>query len=411
MKGRGRWHRPRIIWFFGRRPPRRPRRHIPLAGAPRRPPKRWPRPHRIPWSSVTLYGTTLVLAGLVLWRVPPRSPGPAIPAMGHISGRGPHSWLERGLSGLNLSTQSLQDWMDQGIPLLGLVTQKRTFAWNWQSLMMTGLTDVSGIRLTSLNGLLTMEIPTLQAVAPGKVVSAPPKPLPNRPGQDAVMDGLPGDGSRIWAELGHTPQVGIYQTHSHESFWSELKPGSPTANSTTWSKTIVQVGWWLSQDLNRLGLGVIQSRVDNMKEGLLASYNTSYYTARQLLRWYPSVKVLIDLHRGQAARSETTTVVKGVTMSRILIIVGTNKLLPDPYWHQNLEFAMRLAKALGKVAPGILRGNGIEMVPYRYNQQLMPMDVLVEIGGPDNTLAEERYAAYELAQALADVMAQSSHHP
>ena len=148
-----------------------------------------------------------------------------------------------------------------------------------------------------------------------------------------------------------------------------------------------------------------------MKEGLLASYNTSYYTARQLLRWYPSVKVLIDLHRGQAARSETTTVVKGVTMSRILIIVGTNKLLPDPYWHQNLEFAMRLAKALGKVAPGILRGNGIEMVPYRYNQQLMPMDVLVEIGGPDNTLAEERYAAYELAQALADVMAQSSHHP
>lgn len=176
------------------------------------------------------------------------------------------------------------------------------------------------------------------------------------------------------------------------------------ADSTTWSKTIVQVGWWLSQDLSQLGVSVVQSRVDNMKDGLLASYNTSYYTAKQLLRWYPSVKVLIDLHRGQAGGSETTGIVHGIKMARILIVVGTNKLLPDPYWHQNLAFAMRLAKELGVVAPGILRGNGIDMVPYRYNQQLMPNDLLIEIGGPDNTLAQERYAAYDLAEALAQIL-------
>ena len=180
------------------------------------------------------------------------------------------------------------------------------------------------------------------------------------------------------------------------------------ADSTAWSKTIVQVGWWLSQDLSQLGVSVVQSRVDNMKDGLLASYNTSYYTAKQLLRWYPSVKVLIDLHRGQAGGSETTGIVHGIKMARILIVVGTNKLLPDPYWHQNLAFAMRLAKELGVVAPGILRGNGIDMVPYRYNQQLMPNDLLIEIGGPDNTLAQERYAAHDLAEALAQII--PSHH-
>ena len=343
------------------------------------------------------------MALIVLWRVPPRHPGPAVPVLGHLGSDGRHSWLQNSLSILQQSPASLRDWVNQGIPLLGIVMHPKPFSWHWKSLIITGLTDISGVRLNSLNALMAVEIPALNAIPP---VTAPSrsKPLPTPVGQDAVMEGLPGDGSRVWAQLGHSHLVGIYQTHSRESFWSELTPGTPMADSTTWSKTIVQVGWWLSQDLSQLGVSVVQSRVDNMKDGLLASYNTSYYTAKQLLRWYPSVKVLIDLHRGQAGGSETTGIVHGIKMARILIVVGTNKLLPDPYWHQNLAFAMRLAKELGVVAPGILRGNGIDMVPYRYNQQLMPNDLLIEIGGPDNTLAQERYAAYDLAEALAQIL-------
>jgi len=85
-------------------------------------------------------------------------------------------------------------------------------------------------------------------------------------------------------------------------------------------------------------------------------------------------------------------------------VVGTGQLLPNPYWHQNLAFALRLVRALDRAAPGILRGDGVETVPYRYNQELLPADVQIEIGGPENTLEEEREGAWYLAEALADVI-------
>lgn len=358
----------------------------------------------MPWTSVSLYGITLALATLVLWRTPSR-PTVAIPVTGHLAGQGHQSWLASNLGALHVSRGSLISWMNQGIPLLGLTAESEPFRWRWRSWVLTGLIDLSGVRLTSLPALLELEIPALRLVPTElRAPTTPSKPLPPPSGQDATLSGLPGAGSRIWAKLGTNPLVGIYQTHSTESFWPVLHPGSPTANSTHWSDTIVQVGWWLANDLNQRGIGVVQSRVNNMSDGLLASYNKSYYTAKQLLKWYPTVRVLIDLHRGQASGSVTTTTIHGTKAARILIVVGTNKVLPNPYWHQNLTFAMRLAKALDAIAPGLLRGNGIESVPYRYNQQLMPADVLIEIGGPDNTLAEERVAAADLARALSIVV-------
>lgn len=259
--------------------------------------------------------------------------------------------------------------------------------------------SLTGVRFDDLASLLRTELPMLPAEP------SPKTPVPASPGgRDQMMAGLPGQGGRVWAVLGARPVVGIYQTHSRESFWPALPPGTPTPYTTQWDKTIVQVGWWLAQDLYRNGVGVVQSRVDNMADGILASYNLSYYTAKRLLRWYPSVRILIDLHRSQDPGSETTVVVHGQRVARILLVVGTNQLLPNPYWHENYQFALRLARALNQVAPGVVRGNGIETVPYRYNQQLMANDLLIEVGGPDNTLAEERYAVDDLAEAIADVV-------
>lgn len=399
MGWRRRWRRPRVVWFFGKRPrPRRPR--------PPRASKRWAGPRRVPWTSVSLYGITLTLATLVLWRTPV-GPSVAVPVTGNLAGQGHQSWLSNQLETLHVSRASMLSWLHAGIPILGLTAEPAPFQWRWRSWALTGLMDLSGVRLTSLNALLALEIPALRAVPKVTTVPVPVtahKVVPRPSAQDATMAGLPGSNARIWAELGHKPEVGIYQTHSTESFWPLLPSGSPTANSSQWSHTIVQVGWWLATDLHQRGIGVVQSRVNNMSEGLLASYNKSYYTAKQLLQWYPTVKVLIDLHRGQASSAVTTTTVKGIKTAAILIVVGTNRVLPNPYWNQNLTFATRLAKALDQVAPGILRGNGIDMVPYRYNQQLMPQDVLIEIGGPDNTLKEEQQAATDLAEALSLVL-------
>ncbi len=364
-----------------------------------------PRGIRIPWTSASLYGLTLIAAGVVLWKVPAR-PSSTLPVTTGVAASQKPSWMDRTVSGMRAPESTLRAWLNDGMPIIGLTLNPRNFAIHVRGLVLTGLSEISGVRLQSLSGLLDMEIPQLAVVKspalkaakpPARIARASPRPK----AQEAVDKSLPGDGGRVWAELGTEPLVGIYQTHSHESFWPYVSSGSTTPYSTDWSKTIVQVGWWLAQDLHQTGMAVVQSRVDNMSEGVLASYNKSYYTAKDLLEWYPSVRMLIDLHRSATDMKPAT--VRGEKVSKILLVVGTNKLLPNEYWHQNLEVALRLAQALNQLAPGILEGKGVEMVPYRYNQQLMPADLMVEVGGPSSTLSEERYAVHDLALAIDQV--------
>ncbi|WP_338055058.1 stage II sporulation protein P [Sulfobacillus harzensis] len=391
-----RWRHPAVIWL------RRIKKEQYWRG------KRPRRVRRMPWTSATLYGVALLAAGLVLWRVP-ANPGTLPVSSRPVSDR--PSWMDRGIAGLKAPESTLKAWINDGIPLIGLTLNPSNFAMHVRDLLTTGLTEVSGVHITSLKGLLAMEIPQLAAlphVTPPthRVATANPSKAPRPKEQDAVDKSLPGAGGRVWAELGKDPQVGLYQTHSHESFWPYVAAGSSTAYSTDWSKTIVQVGWWLSEDLHREGLSVVQSRVDNMSEGVLASYNKSYYTAKTLLKWYPTVRMLIDLHR--APDNVGPANIHGHKVAKILLVVGTNKLLPNPYWHENLQVALKLARALKGLAPGILEGNGIDMVPYRYNQQLMPADLMIEVGGPNNTLAEERYAVHDLAEAIHELFHQDA---
>ncbi len=393
-----RWPKPAIIWLRQVRKNRywRNRRQSSAPG--------W----RMPWSSAALYGLVLALAGVVLWKVPAR-PATA-PVEAPVSHATQPSWMDRTLASMREPGPAFQAWLNQAIPLLGLTLNPRNFSLHLKGLALTALRSVTGVQLDSLDGLLKMEIPQLSAVP-----TPPPLPVKTQNGkshskslsprpkaQDAVDPALPGDGGRVWAELGTSPEVGIYQTHSHESFWSYVPAGSTTAYSTDWSKTVVQVGWWLAQDLHGDAVSVVQSRVDNMSEGVLASYNKSYYTAKDLMQWYPTVHMLIDLHR--AAQNVPAADIHGQKVAKILIVVGTNKLLPNEYWHQNLEVALKLAKALGHLAPGILQGQGIDTVPYRYNQQLMPADLMIEVGGPNSTLSEERYAVHDLAEAVSELI-------
>lgn len=352
---------------------------------------------RIPWTSVALYAATLGIASTVLWKMPSRAV--SIPVSTQPSVVSKPSWLDRALVHWHVPESTFQAWLNRGLPLLGLVMDPQNFQLHATELFATGLRAITGIHLHSLGDLMAVEIPQLAVVRWRQPVPVKRNVRPEHPrGQDAVDPTLPGDGGRVWAELGRHPIVGIYQTHSHESFWSYVPKGLPTAYSTDWSKTIVQVGWWLAMDLHEMGVAVVQSRVDNMSAGLLASYNKSYYTAKQLIKWYPSVRMLIDLHRG--ADSVAPATIQGNRVSRIVIVVGTNKLLPNEYWHQNLQVALQLAKMLQEVAPGILLGKGIDMVPYRYNQQLMPADLMVDVGGPNSTLSEEQYAVHDLAEAI-----------
>lgn len=348
------------------------------------------------------YGILVVLALLVIVVTAPTPPRPTLPTVGRVfrpSSQATAS-LHRWFALLHINGTSVKDWLIAGAPLVAWAEGNLSNPWqvHWRGLAAAGISTVTATPLHNLDELLDSAVPALMAA-----------PLPRvAPRSSSILDeteaGLPGANSKVWAELGTSPVVGIYQTHSHESFWPLLPKGTAAPYSTEWPHTIVQVGWWLAQDLQSYSIPVVQSRVDNMKEGTLASYTLSLQTAKTLLRYWPTVRVLLDIHRGNAPLNQTLATIHGRKTAKILVVVGTNQLLPNPHWQENAAFALKLTEELNTLAPGILRGKGIETVPYRYNQQLLPADVIVEVGGAYNTLSEERQAVAELAAALADLI-------
>ena len=386
-------HRSITIWRpvraeRGSRPSRRSR---PVAAGARSSPP--PDPFwRLLWS----YATVAALGLLVLTVVsapPPR----VVPAMAHLTHGRASSTLSHWLSRIRVPKSAARAWFADGVPLISWVEhrQPEPLAVHWDSLLSAAVGAVTATPLNSLNELLYAAVPTLAATPPGR-------PLPELPpAARAVNPALPGAHGLVWAVLGSRPEVGLYQTESHQSFWPELPTGTKAAYSTHWAKTVVQVGWWLAQDLHAAGVSVVQSRVDNMRQGLLGSYALSLETARTLLRWWPGIHVLLDIQRSDSASASTVAVVHGTRMARIRFVVGTDQLVADPHWHENLHFAVALAQELRRIAPGILQNDAVDTVPFRYNQQLLPGDLVVEVGGPESTLGEERRAVYELAHALA----------
>lgn len=374
---------------------RRPKR-----SRPARRPRRFMSPPEDPfWGMLWSYATVAAL-GLLVLTVVSEPPVRVAPAMAHFTSPGTNTGLSRWLQRVNVPAGPVRDWFTEGAPITGWLTGRVSGSWpvHWDSLVSAAIATVTATPLNSLNALLYAAVPSMEAA---KII----RPTPELPKEAfSVNPALPGAHGRIWALLGARPEVGIYQTQSHQSFWSELPKGATAAYSTDWSKTMVQVGWWLTQDLHASGVPVVQSRVDNMRQGLLGSYGLSLETARTLLKWWPSIRVLLDVQRGNGPRTATTGEVHGAQAARIRFVVGTDQLLAEPHWHENLDFAVALAHELRRIAPGVLQKDAVETVPYRYNQQLLPGDLVVEVGGPGNTLLEERRAVYELAQALADLV-------
>lgn len=352
-----------------------------------------------------LYLATLAAAATILWATPGRFNGVLPVSVRPYRGL-KFSWLSSDLAQSRLRLNTAEKWIREGIPYLALKVKPSPI--NWSQLLGVGIADLAGTPLDSLHRLMAMELPNLEAVPQGRINQPKPRITTRASSRPLTAKGLPGDGHKVWAVLGHNPRVGIYQTFSMQSFAKMPLQGNGAAYSHNWPKTIVNVGWQVADALHHQGISVVQSRVNNMADGLLASYYTAYHTAQSLLRQFPSVAMLLDVQRSSLGARQTITRVDGLPAARITLVVGTGQILPDPHWRKNYAFAKRLSQALTEQYPQLLRKPGIEVVPYRDNQQLLANDLIVEIGGPANTMAEEVRSAKALAKALYTILPHSS---
>ena len=202
------------------------------------------------------------------------------------------------------------------------------------------------------------------------------------------------------------PQILIIHTHSSEAYTPaglDRYEESDNTRTEDLEHNIIRVGDELTRLLEKAGLRVIHDRGVYDYPSYTGSYARSGAAVEQYLRDYPSISVVLDVHRDALGTDEviykTVAEENGTCASQAMLLVGTDESgLEHPYWRDNLSLALYLQKAVFQTYPTLMRP--VALVPQRYNQQLCPGMLILEVGSSGNTL-QEALAAIRLFAAAA----------
>ena len=201
------------------------------------------------------------------------------------------------------------------------------------------------------------------------------------------------------------PQILIYHTHSQETF-SDY-PENPEAS-------ITGVGAYLSELLEGKGYSVIHDDgVYDYRDGKLdrsRAYTYALEGIQGILQKYPSIEVVLDLHRdGVAEGTRLVTEINGKPTAKIMFFNGTSQTpdglieyLPNPNREANLAFSFQMQLKAAGMYPGFTRK--IYLKGLRYNQHVRARSALIEVGAQTNTYEEARNAMEPLAHILDQVL-------
>ena len=130
------------------------------------------------------------------------------------------------------------------------------------------------------------------------------------------------------------------------------------------------------------------------------------------LEEYPSIQVVLDIHRDAIEQSggvriKPTAKILGKKAAQLMIITGCEegKVTDFPDWERNLTFALRLQSICEEKFPGLMRP--LYFCQRKYNMDLSPNNLLVEVGSCANTLEEAVYAGRLLGNSLATLLDRS----
>jgi len=217
----------------------------------------------------------------------------------------------------------------------------------------------------------------------------------------------------IKINLKSSPQVLVIYTHTTESFSSTdngyYDPNAPTRD-TDKTKSVVRVGDEIVKYLEQNGIGVYHDTAYNDYPEFDGAYARSLSAIQNDMKKYPSIKVVLDIHRdsiqqNDGTRIKPTVVINGKKAAQIMIISGCGEpgsSLTVPDWQWNYRFALRIEQQLNKSCLGLARP--IDLVDKQYNQQVSHGTLLVEFGTDVNTLDEVVYAGGLFGQSLATVL-------
>lgn len=199
------------------------------------------------------------------------------------------------------------------------------------------------------------------------------------------------------------PLVLIVHTHATEAYSETEGYRSEDA-----AQNMLRIGQEIAKVLNENGIPTLHDTTMHDAQGYDAAYERTEDTISAYLEQFPSICMVIDVHRDAAQASDgsqlaRTTVLGGQEMAQMLLVMGTDTAeLPHPNWEQNLSFALKLQAYIAQDAPDLMRP--ILLRAARYNEHLTPQSILLEVGTAGNTQAQALRSAQHFAEKLSNLI-------
>lgn len=204
------------------------------------------------------------------------------------------------------------------------------------------------------------------------------------------------------------PQILIFHTHGASEAFADSRAGKQ-------EDSIVGVGSVLAEILSeQYGYQVLHDKTEYDKINGQIDRNKAYNNAlkglEKTLKKYPSIDVIIDLHRdGVGNKVNRTAVVNGKKTAQVMFFNGLSRnssgdiaYLQNDNLQGNLAFSLQLKIAAMKRFKDFTKP--IYLKSYRYNMHLRKRYTLIELGNENNTVQEEKNAALPLAAVIDAVL-------
>lgn len=210
------------------------------------------------------------------------------------------------------------------------------------------------------------------------------------------------------------PTVLIFHTHTTESYLlsdtGKFYEGYETRSFDS-SQNMVRVGEEICKVLEANGIGYIHDE-NIYDESYNGAYSRSRVTVEEYLEKYPTIKIVLDVHRDAIYYSDTshckpTAEINGRKAAQIMIITGAEEgyISDFPNWEENLKFALCIQKTAEEKFPGLMKP--LYFCQRKYNMDTSLCSVLLEIGTDANTLDEALYSAHMTGEVLSDIINES----
>jgi len=207
------------------------------------------------------------------------------------------------------------------------------------------------------------------------------------------------------------PTVLIIHAHTTEAFtppgvtWYHIDNNKRSLDS---SENVTQVGEVFLRVFRENGINAVHNTTVHDYPSFRGSYANMLATVERYLQRYPSIQLVLDVHRDAIIRDDGTKIkllneINERDVAQVMFVVGTNAGgLSHEHWHENLALVVQLQDRILGEHPSLARP--INLRRERFNHHATLGSMLIEVGTSGNTLEEAILAAEYAAQSIAELL-------